>query len=455
MNAMIFEWRLLARSRLSMAALLLLFLLSLLAVVSGIGEIARQKETIARLAPLHEAEVAALAKKYGNADGGSGGDAGYAAYYTFHNTWDTPSPAAFLALGMRDVAPYVLRVRALGLQAQLYEGETFNPELALPGKFDFAFVAIYLAPLFVIALLHDLVSSERQSGRLRLLLAMPGAGNLWMRRLGLRSLLLLLCLALPAIGGAIRSGMPPVALAAVLLGLGAYLGFWVGLATVIGARGRNSASNAIALLGCWVLLNLVLPTLANLVLARAVPVHQGVDLMLTQRQEIHGAWDKPRAPTMQKFFETHPQWKDTAPLPEKFHWKWYFAFQQLGDETVAPKAHAYRAGLQTRQDWTRRLGWLLPNVGLQTGLHRIAATDITAQLDYQSRIVAFHDALRHFYYPYLFDERRFGSKDFDQMPKFAEKTGRWESDVAGSFMAIAWALVFLAAGMAILRRLRS
>ncbi|MDR8085506.1 ABC transporter permease, partial [Acinetobacter baumannii] len=84
-----------------------------------------------------EQDVASVARRYPQTPEG-----GSQAYYTFYATWDPPSDAAFLALGLRDGAPHVLRVRALGLQAQLYEGEVFNPELALAGRFDFAFVLI-------------------------------------------------------------------------------------------------------------------------------------------------------------------------------------------------------------------------------------------------------------------------------------------------------------------------
>ncbi len=38
--------------------------------------------------------------------------------------------------------------------------------------FDWAFVLIYLLPLVVIALGHDLVTGERETGRLRLLLSL-------------------------------------------------------------------------------------------------------------------------------------------------------------------------------------------------------------------------------------------------------------------------------------------
>jgi ABC-2 type transport system permease protein len=414
MNWLAHELRLLLRSRLAVAALALLALLSALAVLSGLREVERQRQTIERLTALQQQELAAQARKYVD-----GGDPGSAAYYTFHGTWDDPSPTAFLALGLRDAAPYVLRVRALALQAQLHEGETFNPELALAGRFDFAFVLVYLAPLFVIALLYDLVSGERRSGRLGTLLAMPGAGRrLWLRRAGLRTMLVFGCLVLPVLAGALASGTPAAAIGTVLLATAAYLAVWSGLALVVAMRSASSAANAMALMGCWAVLTLILPTLANAVLARAVPVHQGVALMLAQRQTVHGAWDLPPEATMEKFFRTHPQWRDTAPLPAGFHWKWYYAFQQLGDESVAPQVAAYRDSLLARQHCTARIGWLLPGVAVQAALHRQADTDLQAQLAYQQRITEFHDRLRSFYYPYLFNDVRFGAQDFAAQPRF-------------------------------------
>ncbi|MEP6785151.1 MAG: DUF3526 domain-containing protein [Sphingomonadales bacterium] len=412
------ELRLIVRSRLSVAALVLLLILSALSVWSGLAEVQRQRDTIGRVITANEQDVARLAKPYEK-----GGDAGDAAYYTFYTTWDAPSTLAFAALGQRDVAPYVLRIRALGLEAQLYEGETFNPELALPGRFDFAFVLIYLAPLFVVALLHDLVSSERESGRLRLLSAMPGSTRrLWVRRTGLRFGLLFAGLALPFLVGAVLSGAGIVGIGAVAVIVAAYLAFWFAVALWVATRAWTSVANATGLMGAWVILTLVLPTLANVVIARAIPVPQGVDLMLAQRQNVHAAWERPRAETMTKFFKSEPEWKDTPPIKLPFEWKWYFAFHQVGDESVAPQARSYQAGLTARQDWTARLGWLLPGVGAQYALHRLAETDLKAQLAYQDRIRAFHARVRRFYYPYLFEVRPFGSRDFAKRPRF-EKAG--------------------------------
>lgn len=449
MTARFFELKLLLRSRLVVTALLLLLALSSLAVWSGLREVARQRDTIARVGPLNERDVAAVARSH--ADSPNGGDA---AYYTFYATWDPPSDAAFLAIGMRDVVPYVLRVRALGLQAQLYEGETFNPELALAGRFDFAFVLIYLAPLFVIALLYDLVSGERQAGRLRLLLAMPSGARLWRRRVGLRVGLVFACLALPLLAGAAAAGMRIGELGVALFVTATYLAFWCGMSLLVVTRRWRSVANATALMGTWVMLTLVLPTLANVALTRALPVHQGVDLMMAQREAVHGAWEVPREETMRKFLAGHPEWKDTAPLTSRFHWKWYFAFHQLGDESVADQVRAYRGGLLARQAWSERLGWLLPGVGAQAALHRMAGTDLPAQLAYQDRIADFHRRIREFYYPYLFRDRPFGSADYARRPVFDGAATRPDYPAAGIAALSALALLVLLAGLRTLGRLR-
>lgn len=436
------EWRLISRSRLALGALLLLLALSTLAVVMGTREVARQHQTIAHLADLQRQELTTQQPKLT-----ARGDPGTVAYYAFLATWDEPSSAAFMALGLRDTTPHVLRVRALGLQAQLHEGETFNPELALAGRFDFAFVLVYLVPLFLIVLLYDLVSSERHAGRLATLMALPGAGHsLWLRRAMLRAALVFAALAVPLLAGAFASGTGAMTVAVALSCTLAYVVFWAGLALVVATRCRSSVTNATALMGCWAVLTLVLPTIANAVVQQAVPVRQGVELMLAQRQAVHGAWDLPRDETMQRFFRTHPHWQHTAPLPAGFHWKWYFAFQQLGDESVAPQVAAYREGLVARQRWTERLGWVMPGVGVQAALHRAAGTDLMAQLAYQDAIAGFHAQLRDFFYPYLFNEARFGPADFAKLPRFEPSQAGSDAPLGSLLVLAVLAAVTAAAG---------
>jgi ABC-2 type transport system permease protein len=63
---------------------------------------------------------------------------------------------------------------------------------------------------------------------------------------------------------------------------------------------------------------------------------------------------------------------------------------------------------------------VLPSVGVQGLLTRLARTDLTAQLAYQDRVRAFHARLRTFYYAYLFRDRPFAAADFTLAPKFED-----------------------------------
>ena len=407
------ELRLLLRARFAAAALLLLTLLAAASVAAGLAEIGHQRQVIERIQPQQAADVAAIAEWVSKIE-----DPGSAAYYTFHPTWDSPSSLAFAALGMRDVAPYVLRIRALGLEAQLYDGEAFNPELALPGRFDFSFVLVYLAPLFLIALFHDLWSSEREAGRYVMLKALSRGRRLWWRRGALRLGFLYAAVALPFLTGALLSRAPVASLALILLLIAAYLAFWALVAIVIARRGWSSATNAATMAACWLVLTLVLPTLSHIAINRAIPVGQGVELTLAQREAVNRAWDIPRETTMQRFFANHPEWRDTPPLQVDFHWKWYFAFHQVGDESVAHRVRTYRRDLEARDSAARTLGWLLPPVGVQAALARLAETDLDSQLAYQDRIRTYHGDLRQFYYRYLFNDLPFRATDFAKAPAF-------------------------------------
>lgn len=415
MKTLMFELRLVLQSRLALGALALLLLLSGLAAWSGLQAVSAQREALARVGASHQTEVQALAKKYAG-----GAEAGSVAYYTPHLTVNPPAPLAFVAIGQRDLQPAALRVRLLGLHSQLYESEAINPELAMAGRFDFSFLLVYLAPLFVIALMHDLVTGEREAGRLRLLSSLPGhTTTLWRRRIGLRYLLVWLALMLPFGAGVAAAQAGILAFGQVTLVASLYLLFWFGLSAWVAGRALTSSSSAAILLACLVGLTMIVPTAIDAAIARALPVSKGVELSLAQRQAVHGAWDLPRADTLEKFFQNHPEWKDTPPVTGRFHWKWYYAMHQVGDEAVAGQVAQYRASMLAREDWTARAGLLLAPVNVQVLLHRLADSDLRAQLAYQERIAGFHTALRRFFYPYLFNDLKFGKEDFARMPAYA------------------------------------
>lgn len=411
MRAILRELWFLGRSRSALSAILLLAVLASVAVAFGLAETARDRAAIAQVLALQAEEDVTVAARTS--------DAGGSAYGTYFPTWDSPSPLAFAALGQRDLSPSVLRVRALALEAQLYENEQANPELALPGRFDLAFVTVYLAPLVLIVLLHDLWSGEREAGRLAALQAIPRSlSRIFISRAGVRAALVALALLAPFGVGALVEG---AALGTALMFAAALIGvvvFWTLAILAVARLGARSTVNAAALASLWFGLTLVGPAAANLVVTAAVPVTEGPRLARENRDAVHGAWDLPRQPTLDQFIALYPEWADTAPMTEPFHWKWYFAFQHLGDVAVADLSQAYRQGIERREQLSGVAGWLMPPVGLQQMMHRLAETDVTAQLAYQDRVRAYHTEIREFYYLYLFRDQPFGPEDFAKAPRY-------------------------------------
>jgi ABC-2 type transport system permease protein len=407
---------LLWRSRAAMLALALLFVCAGAAVALGLASVARDRAAIDRMLAGQPAEERALAAFVE--------DAGSGAYYGFQPTWDAPSDLAFAALGNRDIAPALLRVRALALEAQIYENEAANPELALPGRFDLAFVAVYLAPLVLIALLHDLWSGEREAGRYHALAALPHARKrLWTARVLVRIGGVLAVLLLPfAVGAALAGTAPLRALGFAGLILLVVL-LWTAISLVVARRGGRSAVHAASLAAIWFVLTLVAPAGANLAINAAVPVPDGAALARENREHVHAGWDRPKDGTMRDFLKLYPQLAPGAAIPPTFSWKWYFAFQHLGDLHVADESRAYRDGIERRATLARQTGWLLPPAGIAQAMTALARTDVAAQLDYQMRIRAYHQRLREFYYDYLFSEKPFGPDDLRRVPRFDPAIG--------------------------------
>ena len=408
-----YEWRYFRAAKGLVLLCGLLLATGLYGIYYGATEISRQQTHLAALPELTHRNVEGLKVKFpGPADAG---DIGY-----YHTTFAVhhPDPWAALSLGLRDVNPSYVKLRLLGLQNQLYATDNTNPMKVLSGNFDLAFVLVYLFPLLIIALSFNLLSSEREEGILVLLLAQPvRPGTVVAAKLAFRLAIVLgLALLLSAVGMG-WAGVPLDGRVATWLALTVlYCLFWFGVVLVVTALHRPSAVNAVALLGVWLLLVVLVPSLLNLGVAAARPVPQGIELTIKQREEIHGGWDRPKTETMNRFFALYPQWRDTATIRERFAWRWYYAFQHLGDLAVAPQAAAYARGLQQRYDLVERLNMLSPAINAQSSFNALAGTDLPTHLRFQCSATRFHDSLRAFYYPFLYRKVAFTHADYAREP---------------------------------------
>lgn len=375
----------------------------------GLQEVAAQRDTIERLKAADVIEREVAVKEY--ADWGSAG------YYTFHLTYDAPSEFTFAALGQRDTAPWKHRIRMLALEGQIYETDAPNPDFALIGRFDYAFVVAILSPLFLILLLHDLRAGERASGRFELLDSTDA--GIWRTRAALRSGAVALVLLLPLWLAAILSGA--IGLEVILASAAVFLHliFWWAVIALINARSWTAPVNLTTLFGIWLALAIVAPAGIKMAVDTAIVVPDGGDIILTQREAVNDAWDLPVSATMDPFVERHPEWADHTTIQGTFEWKWYYAFQQVGDQTVEPLSEAYREGRARRDALASKLSWLSPPAKIERVFQSIARTDTRAATDYETRVRAFHAELREYYYPLLFLDQPYTDEALAERPGYS------------------------------------
>lgn len=405
------EARFVLRDRAVLVWIVAVLCFSSFAVWSGLIEVRQQRETIAFLLDADQKDRSAEFTRQG--------DWGSAAYYSFHLTYDPPSDFAFAAMGQRDRASWKHRLRMLALEGQIYEHDPGNPELALTGRFDFAFFTAFVLPLILISLLHDLQASERRAGRFDLIVASAGGDeSLWWWRAFLKSGGIFLATIVPLLIGAAASGTAFSTLAGAVALVGAYVLFWTLICLWFASFKKPAPVILASLIGVWILLGTVLPAGGRLIVNAVVPIPTGSDILMTQREAVNDAWDLPVEDTMAPFVERHPEWTGYTYTGDGFDWGWYYAFQQVGDQRVEHLSDAYTAGRLERDRLASLFAIAAPPAMLERLLQNLAGTDMRSMLAYEGGVRAFHAELRSFYYPGLFGGKSFDPDLLAELPQF-------------------------------------
>lgn len=395
-----------------LAGLLTIFLAGLYAIHHGEAIITAQQGVIDQAPERQSQHLTKMLTLHGHSDPLN------ALYYLNFFTGHAPSDYAAVSIGVRDVNPYNLKIRLLTLEGQLYDGEISNPATLAAGNFDLSFLLIFLYPLLIIALLHNTLSSEVEQGIWPLLIS---------QRVSPRRLITIKALVrfLPVIAVWLATLLVAVIwldlpldrrLPLLTIASCAYLIFWFAIAALIIRAGRSSNFNALAMLGIWLVLTILIPAMLNVLLARLLPVPEAFDVTIRQREGYHQQWDRPKAETMERFFQIYPEYRGFTAPADKFSWGWYYAAQHLGDAESEVASRALRRKLDQRREWTDRVSWFIPTIGTQIALNRIAGTEFENHLSYLDSVRDYHERLRHFFYRYLMTLSP-GSIDWEALPK--------------------------------------
>jgi len=347
----------------------------------------------------------------------------------------SPASLPLLATGQSDMLPSHETVVLWKLTAPAdTRSELENPSHLMAGRFDLAFVLVWLYPLFLLALVYDLMAGDREAGTLRLALAQGITPWRWMTLRVLARALPMLTLAVlgTLAAGFIRSeGAGPrlvLALAVVL----AYGVFWMALAVAVNAVARSAASAATALGGAWVLLVLVVPTLLNVAVETLYPTPSRPELVAAGRK-ASGEAEKRGGELLNSFYRDHPE---LAPPGQQAD----FAAQHLTVQNevgraVEPVRRKFDAQLERQQTLVGRWRFLSPAIAAHEALTDLAGTGYWRHRTFREQVGGLQQAVSEFFTPRIHKREPITMADFDKLPRFEfreEPTHVWIGRVVAS-----------------------
>jgi ABC-2 type transport system permease protein len=365
--------------------------------------------------------------------------------YGAHHAIMPAAPLAPIALGQDDLFPSQFKVTYHSKVSFISDNDIENPWHLLSGHFDLAFVVVYLLPFLIFALSYNLLSGERESGTLRLLLSQPLAlatllcGKIATRAGALLAMALLvpvmtLLLARPetAAGGA-------AAAACWAATVGAYALFWFALVLAVNALGKSSSTNAMILIVAWVVLVLVVPSLLNLAVTAAVPAPSRAELATRTRVVTAEAMARNN-----KLLSTDYEHVGTASVPPPEAGKLRIAGRLRGmykierevDDLMQPELDRFDRRQARRQALVSRFSVLSPAAVASEGMSALAGTGQRRPAWFMAQVADYHARWKRFFFDRVDADQALGAQDFAQIPRFA-----WREEPAREVRRQGWLAV--------------
>lgn len=335
-----------------------------------------------------------------------------------------PSQLALISVGQSDLQPLVTnQLRAFLNKYDLFINfEQSNPINLLAGRFDLAFVVIFLFPLLIFALSYNLLSQEREAGILQILMSQPVSlkqiilGKV-IARFGLILLIaLIITMAGIALGGVNFSGDTAIRLVLLAAAVFLYCLFWFLLAVFINTKGLPSAANAAFLIGCWLSLTVILPTLLNIIITSIYPVPSRLEYLQNVRQ-IELEAESVRGKLIDKFYLDNPQ----MPLPDKAKGAFYgdfFIAKEEREKRIMPEAERYDQQIAKQQQTVNRLHFLSPAIAMQETLNEIAGTGRNRHNNFVVQVREYFRQWNEIFRPIVFNQTKLTSADYAKIPRF-------------------------------------
>jgi ABC-2 type transport system permease protein len=372
-----------------------------------------------------------------------------------------PTPLAALSIGQSDLLPYYFKVTSDSKENVTAGTELENPHRLLTGRFDLAFVLIYLYPLLVLAFSHNLLSAEKEQGTLSLALSQPvSLATLAVGKLTIRFALFLVTLAVlagtaAAIAGIDITGDGALARASLwLVAVVTYGLVWFALAVLVASFGRPSSTNAMVLAALWLAFVVLVPSLLNMSATTWYPVPSRVEMVQAVREASDEA-NQQGAALLSRYYEDHPELAVGGAEQAMNDFNVIrVAVNADVEARVRPVLDRYEQQLAGQRRIVAGLRLLSPAILMQDALNDLAGTGVARHQHFLQQVGEFHERWRNHFVPLIF--RKAQVEDYATLPAFSfvdEPAASVVSRVAASIaLMLLPAVVLFAFGLRRLQR---
>lgn len=337
-----------------------------------------------------------------------------------------PAALAALSIGQADIYPFATTVDIMTEKNDLFqEYEQDNPLSLLNGKFDLAFVFVFIFPLIILALSYNLLSAEKENGTLQLSLANAALSlkTLLAGKVLTRALIILAVSVGFSILGLILAGVnlsdadTLVRLVLWFVVVAAYALFWFAAAVLINSFGFSSATNAMMLGGVWVLIVVIMPSLLNVAATSFHPVPSRLEFVSKIREadnQTRSAGEK----LLQTYYGDHPELAPPGGMSQSEGTQRFYAIRQERQKRLLPEVERFETQLAAQQNLINRYRILSPAVVMQESLNDIAGTSTERQKSYVRQIREFVSEWHSVLIPKLMRRETLKAGDYDNFPRF-------------------------------------
>jgi ABC-2 type transport system permease protein len=320
-----------------------------------------------------------------------------------------PAPLAALSIGQSDLLRYYFKITSDTKENVTAGAELENPHRLLTGRFDLAFVLIYLYPLLILALSYNLLSGEKEQGTLSLALSQPvSLRTLTLGKATLRFIVFIGLIAAVASLATVIAGVDLRAPGAVpglvswLLAVAIYGLFWFALAVLVASLGRPSSTNAMLLASAWLILVVLIPSLLNVLATTLYPVPSRVEMIQAVRAAADDA-NTQGSKLLSKYYEDHPELAagDAVQAMNDFN-VIRVAVAADVEHRVRPVLDRYEQQLSGQQRVVAWLRYASPAVLMQDALNDIAGSGTARHHHFMRQVAAYHSEWRDYFVPLIF-----------------------------------------------------